>query len=192
MLDEYAREKIFQPLGMHETMFRPPASLRRRIAPTEIDADTGAPFRGVVHDPTSRYMGGVAGHAGLFTTATDLSRYAEMMLGLGERGGCADFLSAHRAQVHFARDAARSADSARPRVGHRFSLFVQPRRAVSDRFLRPHRIHRHLDVDRSVDANLTSFLLTNVVHPNGGKSLSSFDRALRPSLPRRWVWMRPA
>jgi uncharacterized protein YbbC (DUF1343 family)/CubicO group peptidase (beta-lactamase class C family) len=87
MLDDYAREKIYEPLGMHDTMFRPPASLRTRIAPTEIDPATGVPFRGVVHDPTSRYMGGVAGHAGLFTTAADLSRFAEMMLGFGERAG---------------------------------------------------------------------------------------------------------
>src|SRR5580692_4389086 len=86
-LDEYARENIFQPLGMTETMFRPPASLRGRIAPTEIDPVTGAPFRGVVHDPTARYMGGVAGHAGMFTTADDLAKYCEMMLGMGERAG---------------------------------------------------------------------------------------------------------
>ena len=50
---------------MRETAFLPAASLRARIAPTEIDAATGAPFRGVVHDPTARYMGGVAGHAGV-------------------------------------------------------------------------------------------------------------------------------
>jgi uncharacterized protein YbbC (DUF1343 family)/CubicO group peptidase (beta-lactamase class C family) len=90
-LDQYAREKIFEPLGMRESTFNPPASLRARIAPTEIDPATGAPFRGVVHDPTARYMGGVAGHAGLFTTASDLSKFAEMMIGgaqgAGERGG---------------------------------------------------------------------------------------------------------
>ncbi|HUA82699.1 MAG TPA: exo-beta-N-acetylmuramidase NamZ domain-containing protein [Bryobacteraceae bacterium] len=82
-LDEYAREVVFEPLGMHDTMFKPPASLRPRIAPTEIDPDTGKPFRGVVHDPTSRYMGGVAGHAGMFTTADDLAKFANMMLGYG-------------------------------------------------------------------------------------------------------------
>src|SRR5580658_4173349 len=87
MLDEYAREQIFAPLGMQETMFRPPASLRLRIAPTEIDKATGQPFRGVVHDPTARYMGGVAGHAGVFSTASDLARYAQMMLNLGELSG---------------------------------------------------------------------------------------------------------
>src|SRR5712691_8506555 len=92
-LDEFTHERIFEPLGMRETRFRPPPSLRPRIAPTELDSDTGAPFRGVVHDPTSRYMGGVAGHAGLFTTASDLSRFAEMMLGMGELGGVRLFSS---------------------------------------------------------------------------------------------------
>jgi uncharacterized protein YbbC (DUF1343 family) len=86
-LDEYARELVFEPLGMRETMFRPSASLKPRIAPTEIDAATGTPFRGVVHDPTARYMGGVAGHSGVFSTASDLARYAEMWIGMGERGG---------------------------------------------------------------------------------------------------------
>lgn len=87
MLDQFAHEKIFAPLGMRETMFRPPASLRPRIAPTEIDPDTGVPFRGVVHDPTARYMGGVAGHAGLFTTASDLAKFAAMMANMGELDG---------------------------------------------------------------------------------------------------------
>jgi len=82
-LEEFAREQIFAPLGMRETMFRPPASLRARIAPTEIDAASGRPFRGVVHDPTARNMGGVAGHAGLFSTASDLARYAQMWLDMG-------------------------------------------------------------------------------------------------------------
>jgi uncharacterized protein YbbC (DUF1343 family)/CubicO group peptidase (beta-lactamase class C family) len=84
-LADFAHEEIFSPLGMDETMFQPPASLRPRIAPTEIDPETGQPLRGVVHDDTSRYMGGIAGHAGLFTTAADMARFAEMMLGLGSR-----------------------------------------------------------------------------------------------------------
>lgn len=83
MLDEYARKHVFEPLDMKDTRFKPPASEIPRIAPTEIDPDTGRPFRGVVHDETARYMGGVAGHAGLFTTADDLAKYAQMMLDLG-------------------------------------------------------------------------------------------------------------
>ena len=79
-LDQFAREQIFEPLGMSDTTFKPPASLSARIAPTEVDAATGKPWRGVVHDPTARYMGGVAGHAGVFSTADDLARFAQMML----------------------------------------------------------------------------------------------------------------
>ena len=84
-LDQYAKENIFIPLGMRATTFNPPPALKAQIAPTEIV--DGKLLRGVVHDPTTRYMGGVAGHAGLFTTAADLIRFAEMMLGMGRRGG---------------------------------------------------------------------------------------------------------
>jgi uncharacterized protein YbbC (DUF1343 family)/CubicO group peptidase (beta-lactamase class C family) len=88
MLSEYARENIFLPLGMKESMFQPAASLVPRIAPTERwPVKTGPPLRGVVHDPTARNMGGVAGHAGLFSTADDLSRFAQMMLNGGELDG---------------------------------------------------------------------------------------------------------
>ena len=88
MLSEYARENIFLPIGMKESMFQPPASLVPRIAPTERwPVKTGPPLRGVVHDPTARNMGGVAGHAGLFSTAADLSRFAQMMLNGGELNG---------------------------------------------------------------------------------------------------------
>ena len=84
-LPEFVTEKIFRPLGMTDTMYLPPKSLVSRIAPTEIVPGTSVPLRGVVHDPTARYMGGVAGHAGLFSTAADLSKFAEMMLGNGRR-----------------------------------------------------------------------------------------------------------
>jgi uncharacterized protein YbbC (DUF1343 family)/CubicO group peptidase (beta-lactamase class C family) len=84
-LDVYAREILFRPLGMRDTMFKPPAALRPRIAPTERDLD-GRPLRGTVHDETTRFMGGVAGHAGMFTTAADLSRFAQMILNGGALG----------------------------------------------------------------------------------------------------------
>jgi CubicO group peptidase (beta-lactamase class C family) len=70
---------------MTDTGFLPAAEKRPRIAPTEVV--DGKPWRGVVHDPTARKMGGVAGHAGLFTTASDLARYARMLLNSGELGG---------------------------------------------------------------------------------------------------------
>jgi uncharacterized protein YbbC (DUF1343 family) len=88
MLNEYARENIFLPLGMRESMFQPPPILKARIAPTERwPVKTGDPLRGVVHDPTARNMGGIAGHAGLFSTADDLARFAQMMLNRGELNG---------------------------------------------------------------------------------------------------------
>ena len=80
-------DNIFVPLHMSTTMFQPPASLVPRIAPTERLGETGPPLRGVVHDPTARNMGGVAGHAGLFSTADDLARFAQMMLNGGELDG---------------------------------------------------------------------------------------------------------
>ena len=84
-LDEFARERIFEPLGMTETRFRPAANLLPRIAPTERLPD-GTLLHGTVHDMTTRYMGGVAGHAGLFSTADDLGRFAQMMLNGGRLG----------------------------------------------------------------------------------------------------------
>lgn len=78
-LDRYAQEHIFAPLGMTHTRFLPPASWRAKIAPTQYD-DTGHMLRGEVHDPTARRMGGVAGHAGVFSTADDLSKFAQALL----------------------------------------------------------------------------------------------------------------
>ena len=90
-LDQFARDRIFRPLGMRDTGFNPPVSLRSRIAPTEPCAPLAWPcggdgavmLRGLVHDPTARRMGGVAGHAGLFGTAGDLARFCRMLLGGG-------------------------------------------------------------------------------------------------------------
>src|SRR5262249_11867351 len=84
----------FDPLSMKETTFLPPESLRARIAPTERCrerawpcSDPNAPFlRGVVHDPTARRMDGVAGHAGVFSTAADLSIFCRMLLNGGTLG----------------------------------------------------------------------------------------------------------
>jgi len=82
-LDEYAARNIFAPLGMTETRYLPPAEWRPRIAPTERD-EQGRWLRGVVHDPTAQRMGGVAGHAGVFSTVDDLAKFADEMLGAGK------------------------------------------------------------------------------------------------------------
>jgi len=87
-LDIYCAKHIFQPLGMKDTCFKPPASLRERIAPTQYrDGETGRMLWGEVHDPTAFNMGGVAGHAGLFSTADDLAIFAQMLLGGGTLNG---------------------------------------------------------------------------------------------------------
>ena len=78
-LNQYAEERIFAPLGMSRTRFLPPAEWLPYTAPTEYD-ESGKMLRGTVHDPTARRMGGVAGHAGLFSTANDLARFAQELL----------------------------------------------------------------------------------------------------------------
>ncbi len=84
-LEIFVQREIYQPLKMRDTGFLPPKEKLPRVAPTEVV--NGIPFRGRVHDPTARHMGGVAGHAGLFFTASDLARYARMLLNDGELDG---------------------------------------------------------------------------------------------------------
>jgi uncharacterized protein YbbC (DUF1343 family)/CubicO group peptidase (beta-lactamase class C family) len=99
-LDAFVSARVFRPLGMTETMFNPPLALESRIAPTEWCTPSAAQFcgpsaadsgrtmlRGVVHDPTARRMGGVAGHAGLFSTASDLALFCRMLLAGGLHDG---------------------------------------------------------------------------------------------------------
>ena len=101
-LEEFARRNIFEPLKMRDTGFRPRAELLSRVAPTEklraaasrlggrgelLGPEGERWLRGEVHDPTAYRMGGVAGHAGLFSTADDLAIYCQMILNGGEYGG---------------------------------------------------------------------------------------------------------
>ncbi len=82
-LNQYAETFIYGPLGMNTTRFLPPMSLLARTAPTQVNEKTGEVLRAVVHDPTARAMGGVAGHAGLFSTADDTAKFAQAMLNGG-------------------------------------------------------------------------------------------------------------
>ncbi len=84
-LDAYARRYIFAPLGMRDTMFTPPPALLDRIAPADIE--NGVLRWGAVQDPMAFHMGEVAGHAGLFGTADDLAKFAEMLLAGGSAQG---------------------------------------------------------------------------------------------------------
>jgi CubicO group peptidase (beta-lactamase class C family) len=86
-LDVFLHDKVFEPLGMNDTFYKPADSLTYRIAPTEIAPPRGYPLQGQVHDENAYALGGVAGHAGLFSTAADLSIFAQMMLNGGEYNG---------------------------------------------------------------------------------------------------------
>ena len=77
-LDKYAKQKVFTPLGMTETTFNPSTVLKERAAATE--KRNGEWIKGDVHDPRAHLLQGVAGHAGLFSTADDLTRYGQQML----------------------------------------------------------------------------------------------------------------
>jgi CubicO group peptidase (beta-lactamase class C family) len=85
--DVFCKEQIYGPLGMRETMFSPPKSLADALAPTAGCSKGVAFYKGVVQDANARRLGGVAGHAGLFSSALDLSRYARLMLGHGALNG---------------------------------------------------------------------------------------------------------
>jgi CubicO group peptidase (beta-lactamase class C family) len=86
-LEEMARQRVFEPLGMRDAQYRPPSSLLPRIAPTENDPWRGRIVRGEVHDENALALGGVAPHAGLFATASDLAPLAEMLLDGGSFRG---------------------------------------------------------------------------------------------------------
>ena len=81
-LDVYVEENITGPLGMHTTFFNPPQEKIKRIVPTEIDQNNSL-VKGYVHDENAHKLGGVAGHAGLFSTTNDLATFSQMMLNGG-------------------------------------------------------------------------------------------------------------
>jgi CubicO group peptidase (beta-lactamase class C family) len=119
-LSDYAREHIFLPLGMKETMFQPPASLIPRIAPTERDGANGAPLRGVVHDPTRATWAAWRG------TRAVLHRGRPGALlrndaAPGRTRRRAPVQRAHGGEVHHAAKPRGPAHSARPRLGYRLA-----------------------------------------------------------------------
>lgn len=86
--DRYVQTRILDPLGMRDTQFRPPRALWPRVAPTEVDTVwRKRQMRGEVHDENAYALGGVSSHAGLFSTARDVTRFARMMLGGGTLDG---------------------------------------------------------------------------------------------------------
>lgn len=90
-LDRFVEEQVLRPLGMHETRYRPPRALHRRAVPNGLWRGTAV--AGTVHDQNAALLGGVAGHAGLFSTGADLARYAQMWLSGGRGARCARVFS---------------------------------------------------------------------------------------------------
>jgi CubicO group peptidase (beta-lactamase class C family) len=86
-LDALLAERVYGPLGMRDTQFNPPESLKPRIAPTEVQAFRGGQVWGIVHDENAWAMGGVSGHAGLFSSARDLAVFEQMLLNGGSYNG---------------------------------------------------------------------------------------------------------
>ncbi|HEY1754828.1 MAG TPA: exo-beta-N-acetylmuramidase NamZ domain-containing protein [Bryobacteraceae bacterium] len=176
-LDKFVREQVYAPLGMRDTGYLPAESLRPRIAPTEVDAATGKPWRGIVHDPTSRYMGGVAGHAGVFSTASDLARYCEMLLGMGEREGVRIFAPA---TVEKFTEAATPPDQP---VLRSPGWDIDSSYSSARGELFPIGSYGHLGFTGTsiwIDPASKTYviLLTNYIHPKSGKNLSPLRRSI--------------
>lgn len=106
-LDAYLERHVFGPLGMTDTRYLPPAEWRARIAPTEVDPWRGRLVHGEVHDENAHFLGGVSAHAGLFSSAADLARFARMML----NGGALDGVQV--VDAHTIRDFTRAQNAAR-------------------------------------------------------------------------------
>ena len=176
-LDRFVREQVYEPLGMRDTGYLPATTLRDRVAPTEVDAATGQPWRGIVHDPTARYMGGVAGHAGVFASVSDLARYCEMLLGLGERAGVRIFAPA---TVQKFTQAATPPDQPVLR-GLGWDIDSSYSSARGELF--PIGSYGHTGFTGTsiwIDPSSKSYviLLTNYIHPKSGKSLSALRRSI--------------
>ncbi len=146
-LEHTAPEKSSPPAdGAHP--FSPPASWRSKIAPTEYD-EQGKMLRGVVHDPRARRMGGVAGHAGVFSTADDLSRFARALL----KGS--PILAGDMVEKMTTPQQPPTAQVLRGFGWDIDSPFSSNRGELLARgIVRPHRLHRHIAVDRSDDPDL--------------------------------------
>ena len=145
-LDQFARENIFAPLGMNDSYFNPPRSLRAQIAPTENDtAFRKRQLQGEVHDGNAFAMGGIAGHAGLFSTAQDISVFAQMMLNGGMYAQERIFARDDDRSIHGARECGRFGASAG--LGCADGEFVERTLFVAAS-LRPQWIYGNFDVDR--------------------------------------------
>lgn len=174
-LEQFVSQEIFRPLQMNDTGFLPRARDLRRIAPTEVDGTNI--LRGVVHDPTARRMGGVAGHAGLFTTAADLARFARMMLNYGKLDGIQLF----RPDIVTTMTSVQSPAGVAAKRGFGWDIESAYSRPRGDLF--PLGSYGHTGFTGTslwIDSTSQSFwiLLTNRVHPDGKGNILPLQKVL--------------
>jgi uncharacterized protein YbbC (DUF1343 family) len=171
-LDEYAQRFIIAPLGLERCRYLPPESWDSQIAPTQYD-EHGTMLRGTVHDPTARRMGGVAGHAGLFCSADDVASYAQNLL--DRLAGSASKFPLSRAMLE------KMIVPEQPATGtalRGFGWDIDSPYSSNRGTLFPAGSFGHtgftgtsLWMDPVSDTYVV--VLTNAVHPNGGKSINA-------------------
>lgn len=177
-LDAFARENVFSPLKMNETWYHPPTDLRPRIAPTE--KRKGEWIIGEVHDPRSYALGGVAGHAGVFSTAPDLARFCRMILSKGQLDGVrilsAESITAMTTPIELIEHDAEGKETTRSRRTRGFDSSTSYSSCRGERF-DPNTSFGHTGytgtmywIDPTNDAFV--ILLTNRVHPDDKASVS--------------------
>jgi CubicO group peptidase (beta-lactamase class C family) len=188
-LDAFARERIYVPLGISDTRFRPPSDLVPRIAPTETRRNTlrylkgqqangslDEILRGEVHDPIAWRMGGVAGHAGLFSTARDLAIYAQMLLDKGSYQGTR-ILSPLTVEAMTSPESPRNSPQIRGYGWDIDSSYSAPRGDIfKDGFGHSGFTGTSIWVDPPTDSFV--IVLTNRVHPEGGKDVNHLRAAI--------------
>ena len=172
-------ERILDPLGMKDTLYRPGPELLPRIAPTESDPWRGRLLRGEVHDENAFALGGVAPHAGLFGTAPDLARFAQMLLNGGVLRAPADRLARDGGAVHAPGRRARL--DAAPSAGTRpASDELSAGRAAVRRAPSATPASRAPRCGSTPSGGCSSILLTNRVHP------TRENNAIRAGAPATW------
>ena len=158
-LDSYLKWRVFDPLGMNDTGFRPADSVVTRVAPTEVSPPRGYPIKGEVHDENAFALGGVAGHAGLFGTASDLAVFAQMLLDGGTYNG-----------VHIVADSTIKQFTARAAGSRALGWEVGEGQHGSGNFLRDgafgHTGFTGTSLWIDPDRELIVVLLTNRIHPS--------------------------
>jgi uncharacterized protein YbbC (DUF1343 family)/CubicO group peptidase (beta-lactamase class C family) len=185
-LDRYLERILFKPLGLRDTTFRPPDAMRSRVAPTEFNP--GGLLRGRVHDPRARQLGGVAGHAGMFSTAADLARVCRMLLNGGELDG-KRILRAASVQRMWAR--LPEADGRRALGWDINSSFAQPMTVFFPADSVGHTGFTGTMVWIDPPSRSYMIVLTNRVHPSGGGAARIRELRLRVSAAVGTALFRP-